>query len=159
MERIQRDFLWIGTEDHKRYHLVSWDLFCLPKGQGGLGIRKVTHLNKALLAKQLWRIFQGTGVWRDILAEKYLGRQSLNSLFHGAEIPLGSYIWNGILKALPLAKSKARWKVGKGDKILFWQDNWLCQVPLINHPIFGRWVDQCIGIFGLIVSDYRNGTD
>ena len=104
-------------------------------------------------------IFQGTGVWRDILAEKYLGRQSLNSSFNGVVIPLGSYIWNGILKALPLAKTRAKWKVGKGDKILIWQDSWLCQGPLINHPNYGRWAEQCIRRFGLMVSDYKNGSE
>ena len=159
MERIQRDFLWTGTDDHKRYHLVSWDLVCLPKSQGGLGIRKISHLNQSLLAKHPWRIFQSTGVWRDILAEKYLGRLSLNSIFQEAELPMGSYIWNGILKALPLAKSRAKWKVGMGDKILFWQDSWLCEEPLINHPIFGRWADQCIGRYGLMVRNYRNGNE
>ena len=29
--------------------------------------------------------------------------------------------------------------------------------PLIHHPIFGSWADQCIGRFGLKVCDYRNG--
>jgi hypothetical protein len=51
MERIQWDFLWIGQEGRKRYPLVAWDKVCLPKCNGGLGIRKLSHVNKALLAK------------------------------------------------------------------------------------------------------------
>ena len=51
MEKIQRDFLWIGLEGRKRYPLVAWDNVCLQKCYGGLGIRKLTHLNKALLEK------------------------------------------------------------------------------------------------------------
>ena len=120
MEKIQRDFLWTGADDHKRYHLVSWDLVCLPKCHGGLGIRKIKHLNNALLAKQLWHIFQSTGIWRDILIKKYLRRWALNFLINETKTPQGSYIWNEILKAKPLAKSKAKWKVGKGNNILFW---------------------------------------
>jgi hypothetical protein len=50
MERIQRDFLWSGTEDQKRYPLVAWDKVCLPKNLGGLGIRKLKHLNISLQA-------------------------------------------------------------------------------------------------------------
>ena len=92
------------------------------------------------------------------MAEKYLKRQSLNTLFGGAETLQGSYIWNGILKALPLARSKARWILGKGDKIYSQQDSWLCQGPLINHPIYGRWAEQCTGRFGRMVSDYRIGS-
>ena len=53
MEKIQRDFLWTGAERNKRYPLVAWDKVCLPKKNGGLGIRKLIHLNKALLAKQI----------------------------------------------------------------------------------------------------------
>ena len=51
------------------------------------------------------------------------------------------------------------WKVGKGDKILFWQDSWMGQEPLIYHLIFDRWADQCIGRFGFKVCDYRNGDE
>ena len=61
------------------------------------------------------------------------------------------------MKALPLAKSRAKWKARMGDKILFWQDNWLFQEPLINHPSFGRWADQAIGRYGMLVRNYRNG--
>ena len=51
MEKIQRDFLWIGVEENKTYHLVAWDHVCLPKWHRGLGFRKIRHLNNALLAK------------------------------------------------------------------------------------------------------------
>ena len=61
------------------------------------------------------------------------------------------------MKAKPLAKSKAIWKVGNGDNILFWQDNWTCQGPLINHPSFGKWAELCIERYGLKFSDYRSG--
>lgn len=125
MEKIQRDFLWTRVEEHKRYHLVAWDHVCLPKCYGGLGIRKIRHLNNALLAKQIWRICQASGEWREIMIKKYLRRQSLSLLLHETEIPQGSYIWNGILKAKALAKSKAKWKIGKGENISFWQDDWM----------------------------------
>ena len=54
MEKILRDFLWTSVEGKKRYPLVAWDKFCLSKRYGGLGIRKLTHLNRALLEKKLW---------------------------------------------------------------------------------------------------------
>ena len=53
------------------------------------------------------------------MVEKYLRRQSLSFLLSEADIPHGSFIWNGILKARSLAKSKAKWKVGNGESILF----------------------------------------
>ena len=47
IKKIQRDFLWGDS----KVHLVGWDKACAPKVNGGLGIRKLTTFNKALLGK------------------------------------------------------------------------------------------------------------
>lgn len=41
IEKIERNFLWTGTEEKKRMHLIAWDQFCKPFSEGGLGIRKM----------------------------------------------------------------------------------------------------------------------
>ena len=45
IEKIQRDFLWGDS----KLHLVGWNKICAPIANGGLGIRKLTTFNKALL--------------------------------------------------------------------------------------------------------------
>ena len=47
IEKLQRDFLW----GDPKTHLLGWDKVCMPVANGGLGIRKLTTFNKALLGK------------------------------------------------------------------------------------------------------------
>ena len=68
IEKIQRDFLWGDS----KIHLVGWDKVCAPKVNGGLGIRKLTTFNKALLGKWLWRFgVEETRLWRRVVALKF----------------------------------------------------------------------------------------
>ena len=53
LEKLQRDFLWRGGNLEKKGHVVNWEVVCAVKEKGGLGLRKLTLLNKALLGKWL----------------------------------------------------------------------------------------------------------
>ena len=55
IEKLQRDFLWLGYEEGKKDYLVSWDLVCRPKEVGGVGSGEISLRNQALLGKWLWR--------------------------------------------------------------------------------------------------------
>lgn len=59
LEKIQRTFLWTGMEEKNRLSLVNWDIVFLPKTMGGLGIRKINALNKALISKVVWILAKG----------------------------------------------------------------------------------------------------
>ena len=48
LEKIQRDFLWGDGALESKPHVVKWDIVCLDKGKGGLGVRHLNSLNKAL---------------------------------------------------------------------------------------------------------------
>jgi hypothetical protein len=54
IDRIRKIFFWYGRGDNstrKKYHLVSWDVVCKSKSQGGLGVLDLKIMNTALLAK------------------------------------------------------------------------------------------------------------
>ena len=51
LEKIQRDFLWGRGALVQKPHLVRWNLICLDKKKGGLGVRNLALMNKALLCK------------------------------------------------------------------------------------------------------------
>lgn len=58
IESLCRSFPWSSKVSR-----VSWRQICLPKDEGGLGLRYLRTWNKALLAKTLWNIH----VKKDIL--------------------------------------------------------------------------------------------
>ena len=81
IDKLNRNFLWGDVEDHRRLHLVNWDTVCQPKAIGGLGIKKTSYMNQAMLAKASWRIAQNdSGLWKDIYNAKYLHSNTLTSL-------------------------------------------------------------------------------
>ena len=68
IEKLQRDFLWGDSKTH----LLGWKKVCMPKANGGLGIRKLTTFNKALLGKWLWRFgVEENRLWRRVVALKF----------------------------------------------------------------------------------------
>ena len=68
IEKLQRDFLWGDSKTH----LLVWDKVCMPIANGGLGVRKLTTFNKALLGKWLWRFgFRENRLWRRVIALKF----------------------------------------------------------------------------------------
>lgn len=42
IEGICRNFLWCGNVDTKPMALIAWEKICVPKSEGGLGIKQIT---------------------------------------------------------------------------------------------------------------------
>ena len=53
---LQRNFLWGGDKDYKKIPWVKWEVICLPKEEGGLGIKEISKFNEALLGKWIWAL-------------------------------------------------------------------------------------------------------
>ena len=72
LEHIQRDFLWGGGNLERKPHLVRWELMCLSKKKGGLGIKCLSTLNKTLLCKWNWLFVNERGaLWNQMIRGKY----------------------------------------------------------------------------------------
>nr|CAN68550.1 hypothetical protein VITISV_027787 [Vitis vinifera] len=94
LEKLQRYFLWGGGSMERKIHLINWEVVCTQKESGGLGIRKIDLLNKALLGKWIWRFaFEEDFFWRRVVGVKY-------------------------------GQLGFEFKVGKGTKVSFWTDHW-----------------------------------
>lgn len=65
-------FLWGSTMEKRKQHLVSWKRVCIPKKEGGLGIRMAADMNKALIAKVGWRLLNDqVSLWSRVIRSKY----------------------------------------------------------------------------------------
>ena len=72
LEHIQRDFLWGGGNLERKPHLVRWELVCLSKKKGGLEIKCLSTLNKALLCKWNWLFMnKREALWNQVIRGKY----------------------------------------------------------------------------------------
>ena len=53
---LQRNFLWGGCQELNKIAWVKWDVICLPKEVGGLGIKDIAKFNAALLGRWVWAL-------------------------------------------------------------------------------------------------------
>ena len=68
---------------------------CTEKGQGGLGLRKLSIPNKALLGKWIWRFALEMKIkWKHLISSKY-GEENLNWNSREARGPFGGGILEG----------------------------------------------------------------
>jgi hypothetical protein len=127
MDMHRSRFLWEEVKGKKKYHLVSWDVVCLPKDQGGLGILNLDLMNISLLAKWLWKLFNEDGMWQRILKGKYLSSKTLGQV---ESKPGDSHFWQGLMEVKKFFWPCCKIIVGNGESTRFWEDHWLRDQPL-----------------------------
>ncbi|RVW43483.1 hypothetical protein CK203_095333 [Vitis vinifera] len=94
------------------------------KEKGGLGLRKITILNKALLGKWIWRFACAKEeFWKKVLEAKY-GKEEFGWRTRKANGAFGVGVWKEILKESTWCWENMGFKVGKGSRIRFWTDHW-----------------------------------
>ncbi|GKA92258.1 retrotransposon protein, putative, ty1-copia subclass [Tanacetum coccineum] len=54
IQQHMRGFLWCNDELKRGKAKVAWDAICLPKREGGLGIRSLEQFNIALMTTHIW---------------------------------------------------------------------------------------------------------
>lgn len=79
--------------------------------------------NKALLAKQGWRLLQnGESLLARVLRARYFPRGDFLSASIGYN---SSYTWQSILEGRKVLDVGLIWVVGNGHTVKFWKDRWL----------------------------------
>jgi len=136
LDKLARVFSLGSSAEKKKLHLVAWDRVCLPKSEGGRGIRTSKCINKALVSKVGWRLINDrNSLWARILRSKYRVGELNDRTWVEKKRPCSS-TWRSVVAGLREVVSRgSRWVVGNGRDILFWSDNWLSHEALINRAV------------------------
>ncbi|KAL9667689.1 hypothetical protein QQ045_002053 [Rhodiola kirilowii] len=108
MERLFANFIWDG-----KHHWVSWDNICLPKNEGGLGIRSLRDVKDALLGKVAWRFLLNESFWAKFSRTKYLNKSRKPG------------IWSSVMPLIDSLKRESHWILGRGGISISHLCEWL----------------------------------
>ena len=130
LEKIQREFLWGGGALERKIHLVKWKTICSNKDKGGLGVKCLGTLNKALLAKWAWRFTsEDNPLWKNIISLKY-GVDKGGWFTKNGKGAFGVGLWKEINKEASVLSQFSNCVVGDGKRLRFWKDTWCGMEPL-----------------------------
>jgi hypothetical protein len=128
---LMQSFWWSHMNKTSKIHWMSWERLGVAKAAGGLGFRGLVIFNKALLAKQGWRILQNP---ESLSARLLIAKYFPNATF--MEVPIGawvSFVWRSICNARELLSQGLLRRVGDGHSIKIWEDRWL--LTPITHSV------------------------
>jgi len=104
---------------------------------GGLGFQDLTLFNKALLAKQGWRLMKNPdSLIGRILKAKYYPNSSFLDSSLGSR---PSFTWRSIYAAKDLLHQGLIWRVEDRHSIKIWGDRWIPTLPsfMVQSPMMG----------------------
>jgi hypothetical protein len=120
--------LWNDFKGHRKLYLANWQLVCLNKDFGGLGIPNLRDLNMCLLGSRVKRYAHGDNkLWAGIVDRKYNANSP--NIFCSDAVGSSTF-WKGVMWAARAVKFGYRWSLGDGNKIRFWEDCWFGTSPL-----------------------------
>lgn len=122
-------YWWGGRGFVRKIHWTKLSSMCKPKLDGGLGFKDLSTFNRALLAKQWWRLLSNThSLFYRIFKSKYFSTGTFLSAKLGSN---PSFVWRSFLSARDLLLDGVCWKIGNGLLVDVWSDKWT-ERPLIQ---------------------------
>ncbi|XP_071921851.1 uncharacterized protein [Coffea arabica] len=116
-------YWWGEAEGRDKIHWCSWGRMAMEKKEGGLGFKDLQKFNKALLAKQVWRLITKPNLLvSKVLRAKYFHR---DSIFKCKVPKCSSWIWQSLMNVRDLVQKGTRKRIGNGKTTNIWEDIWI----------------------------------
>lgn len=117
-----RVFLWHGGDETKTAALVAWKKICVPRVEGGLGIKQLRTWNEAALCKHLWTILTvPSSLWSKWVHINYLKGSSLWAFREPQDC---SWAIRKLLQLRDKLKKAIKVKIGDGRETSLFYDWW-----------------------------------
>ncbi|KAL9672439.1 hypothetical protein QQ045_028689 [Rhodiola kirilowii] len=112
MERLFSNFLWDG-----KHHWVPWESICLPKVEGGLGIKSLEGVKESLLSEMAWSF---------LLNDSPLARFNRENFWKKSK---SSGTWSAIKPLIKRLRRESHWTIGRGEIFVSPFCDWLDSIP------------------------------
>ena len=108
----------------RKPHLVKWDTVSSNKRKGGLGVRHLSTLNRALLCKWNWRFANEMETfWKHVISNKF-GEEEGEWCTREVREGFGVGFWKEIRKEGSLLQYKVVFSMGDDRRVKFWKGKW-----------------------------------
>nr|GEW04137.1 hypothetical protein [Tanacetum cinerariifolium] len=137
LEQLMRGFLWCQGEMKKGKSKFAWESVCMPKQEGGLGIRKIDDFNIALI--YIWCIL----THKESLCVKWVHTYKLKGRCFW-DVPCRgdfSWGWRKLLQIRYTIRTIIWHKINNGKSTSVWFDRWADVSPLkdtLSHRDIAR---------------------
>ncbi|KAJ0833348.1 putative RNA-directed DNA polymerase [Helianthus annuus] len=130
LESKMRNFLWAQSPSQRGRAKVSWSSVCVPKHEGGLGIRRIADVNKVLMVSHIWSILSNrNSLWVAWIHSYRLRGRS----FWAHRVPTSCcWSWRKMSLLRPLIRQHVWSQIGNGNNTFAWFDLWSTIGPLCN---------------------------
>jgi hypothetical protein len=125
---VVRKFWWTGikhNQNSKPLCLRAWHDICKPIHEGGLGIRDLSVMNKALVSMSVWRLLkEPDSLTAKVFKAKYFPDTSIWRANHA--IPKSAF-WSSALHVLPLIEKSCHLQIAAGNSSVWsspWCEDW-----------------------------------
>ncbi|GJV28011.1 hypothetical protein Tco_1384459 [Tanacetum coccineum] len=130
IEQLMRSFLWCQGSMRNGKAKVAWNVVCLPKDEGGLGIRRLGFFNKALMSVHVWNLLtKKTSLWVQWVHLYKIKDRNFWDIPCRGNMTWG---WRKILQLRPCIREFLWHKIGDGANTSIWFDRWCSLSPLAN---------------------------
>ncbi|KAK2664585.1 hypothetical protein Ddye_003159 [Dipteronia dyeriana] len=112
-----------GGMGGRKIHWGSWEKLRVSKKNGGLDFRDLDTFNRALLAKQGWRLVVNPhSLAARVLKSKYHPGTPFTSAVKGKG---DSLVWNSLIWGRGILEGGTRWCIGHGLMVEIYNDRWI----------------------------------